>query len=101
MDRSQLSRPSLLHYPQADNEVQTMATNVWGDMDGVTNTQHAFGKGMTYWGLTLDDVLDRLKYPQDFASSNTLDAPPVWAHRRTIDADIYYISNQADAPTGN
>ena len=37
-----------------------MAADLWGDMDGVTDTQHAFGKGMTYDGLALDEVLNRL-----------------------------------------
>ena len=90
--------PSLLHYPEADAEVHTLATDLWGDTDGVTDTQHAFGKGMTYWGLTLDDVLECLKDPQDFAASGSLDATPVWVHRRTDDADLYYVANQSDAP---
>jgi hypothetical protein len=90
--------PSLLHYPDADAEVHSLAADLWGDTDGVTDTQHAFGKGMIYSGLPLDDVLHRLKVPQDFAASGTLDAAPVWAHRRTDDAEIYYIANQSDAP---
>ncbi len=90
--------PSLSHYPEADAEVQTLATDLWGDTDGVTDTQHAFGKGMTYWGLTLDDVMQRLKNPQDFAASGSLDASPVWVHRRVDDADVYYVANQSDAP---
>ena len=69
--------PSLLHYPEADNEVRSLATDLWGDMDGVTFTQHAFGKGMVYWGLTLDEVLTRLKTPRDFASSAPLENAPV------------------------
>jgi alpha-L-rhamnosidase/F5/8 type C domain len=90
--------PSLLHYPEADVEVRTLATDLWGDTDGVTNTQHAFGKGMTYWGLSLDEVLQRLKVPKDFVARGALDAAPVWVHRRIADADLYYIANQSDAP---
>jgi hypothetical protein len=90
--------PSLLHYPDADTEVRVLAADLWGDTDGVTDTQHAFGKGMIYWGLPLDEVLQRLKDPEDFAASGTLDAPPVWVHRRTEDTDLYYVSNQSDAP---
>jgi hypothetical protein len=90
--------PSLLRYPEADAEVHALAGDLWGDADGVTDTQHAFGKGMIYWGLSLDDVLQRLKVPQDFRASGTLDAPPAWVHRRTDDADVYYVANQADAP---
>ena len=90
--------PSLLHYPDADAEVHALAGDLWGDADGVTDTQHGFGKGMIYWGLSLDDVLQRLKVPQDFRASGTLDAPPAWVHRRADDADVYYVANQTDAP---
>jgi alpha-L-rhamnosidase len=90
--------PSLLHYPDADTEVHSLATDLWGDMDGVTDNQHGFGKGSVYWGLTLDEVLTRLKTAPDFASSSPLADAPVWVHRRTKDADIYFVANQADVP---
>ena len=90
--------PSLLHYPEADTRVRDLAQDLWGDMDGVTLNQHPFGKGMTYWGLSLDEVLSRLKQPRDFASSGALENPPVWVHRHTRDAEIYFVANQADAP---
>jgi hypothetical protein len=89
--------PSLLHYPAADTEVRALATDLWGDMDGVTNAQHAFGKGMMYWGLSLDEVMRRLNVPHDFVLSGSLDAAPVWVHRRSEDADVYFIANQADS----
>jgi len=90
--------PSLTLYPDGDPWVCDVARDLWGDMDGVTNIQHAFGKGMTYWGLTPDEVLSRLKVAPDFASSGSLDSPPAWVHRHTADADIYFVVNQADAP---
>jgi hypothetical protein len=90
------SSPSLLHYPEADNRVNALATDLWGDMDGVTFNQHPFGKGMTYWGLTVDEVLARLNTPPDFVSSGALDNPPAWVHRHTPDADIYFVANQTD-----
>jgi hypothetical protein len=93
-----MSSPSLLHYPDADAQVRDLATDLWGDMDGVTLNQHAFGKGMTYWGLSLDEVLTRVKATPDFAASGSLDNPPAWVHRKTADADIYFVANQADAP---
>jgi len=92
------SSPSLLHYPDADEQLHALATDLWADMDGVTLNQHAFGKGMTYWGITLDEILTRIKSAPDFASSGTLDNPPAWVHRHTADADIYFVANQADAP---
>ena len=90
--------PSLEHYPNADAEVRAMADDLWGDMDGVTDIQHGFGKGMTYWGLSLDEVLARLQARPDFVSSGSLESPPAWIHRRTNEADIYFVVNQADQP---
>ena len=75
-----------------------LVADLWGDLDGVTNIQHGSGKGMTYWGLTPDEVLSRLKDAPDFASSGSLESPPAWVHRHTADADIYFVVNQADAP---
>jgi hypothetical protein len=93
-----LSSPSLLHFPDADAEISALATDLWGDIDGVTSTQHAFGKGMVYDGLALDEILSRLKDPRDFASSGVLGVAPAWIHRRMPDADIYFVANQTDAP---
>ncbi len=90
--------PSLAHGSEADAQVHALATDLWGDMDGVTLNQHAFGKGMTYWGLTLDEVLHRVGTAPDFKASGSLDNPPAWVHRKTADADIYFVANQADAP---
>jgi len=92
------SSPSLAHYPEGDTEIRMLATDLWGDIDGVTDNQHAFGKGMTYWGLSLDEVLSRLHVRPDFASSGSLETPPAWIHRRMPDADIYFVVNQVDAP---
>jgi hypothetical protein len=92
------SSPSLLHYPDADNEVHALATDLWGDMDGVTLNQHAYGKGMTYWGITLDEVLHRVGSAPDFKATGSLDNPPAWVHRHTADADIYFVANQSDVP---
>jgi hypothetical protein len=92
------SSPSLLHYPDADSEVHTLATDLWGDMDGVTLNQHSFGKGIVYWGITLDEVLHRVGSAPDFKASGSLDNPAAWVHRHTPDADIYFVVNQADAP---
>jgi hypothetical protein len=92
------SSPSLAHYPEGDTEIRMLATDLWGDIDGVTDNQHAFGKGMTYWGLSLDEVLSRVHARPDFASSGSLETSPAWIHRRTPDADIYFVVNQVDAP---
>jgi hypothetical protein len=88
--------PSLAGGADADARVRAAAMEVWGDMDGVTLNQHTLGKGMTYWGLTLDEVLSRVGAAPDFAATGALDMQPAWVHRRTKDADIYFVANQAD-----
>jgi hypothetical protein len=90
--------PSLAGGADADAKVRAAAMDVWGDMDGVTLNQHAYGKGMVYNGLTLDEVLSRVGAAPDFAASGSLDMQPAWVHRRTKDADIYFVANQADRP---
>jgi len=90
--------PSLAGYPESDARVQKVAQELWGDADGVTLNQHASGKGMVYWGLTLDEVLTRLHAPKDFATSAPLENAPVWVHRHTANEEIYFVANQSDTP---
>ncbi len=93
-----VASPSLAGGGNADARVRVAAMDLWGDMDGVTLNQHALGKGMVYDGLTLDEVLSRVGAAPDFAATGALDEAPVWVHRRTKDADIYFVANQADVP---
>jgi hypothetical protein len=90
--------PSLAGYPKADDEVRAMAMDLWADTDGVTKTQHAFGKGMIYSGLALNEILLRLHTEADFASSGSPENPPAWVHRRLSNADVFFVVNQADNP---
>jgi hypothetical protein len=93
-----LHSPSLANIAHADEEVEALADDLWGDLDGVTKNEHHFAKGVVYAGLTMNDVMQRLHADPDFASSGALDAAPVWAHRKLSDGHIYYVSNQADSP---
>ena len=92
-----VSSPSLVGFPKADDEVKALSADLWGGLDGVTNTQQAFGKGMVVWGLPLQDALAMVKAVPDFESSSTLDGSVVWIHRHLADADVYFVSNQKDA----
>ena len=93
-----LTSPSLAHGTDADVQVRGLAMDIWGDMDGVTLNQHSFGKGITYWGLALDEVLHRLKDTPDFAATAPVENVPVWVHRHTSGAEIYFVANQDDKP---
>ncbi len=90
--------PSLSPTHGSASDLQTLALDLWGDMDGVTLNQHAFGKGTVYWGLSLDEILARLHTAPDFVSSGSIERAPAWIHRHTPTADIYFVANQADSP---
>jgi len=90
--------PTLSEAATSDDKMQESAELLWADMDGMTYTQHATGKGMTYWGQSLDEIMSRLKLQPDFQSSRGLGRAPAWIHRSTPDAEIYFIANQTDEP---
>jgi hypothetical protein len=85
--------PSLQGYPDCDRQVQTMAAELWGDIDGKSVTQHAVGKGLVVSGRSLQDVLDGLKVAPDCATSKDFE----FIHL-ALDSggDAYFLSNQAD-----
>ncbi|RPH35101.1 hypothetical protein EHM92_06800, partial [bacterium] len=41
--------PSLSGYPECDKEVQELAGELWGNMDGLEITEHRFGAGRVLW----------------------------------------------------
>jgi (4-O-methyl)-D-glucuronate---lignin esterase len=90
--------PSLARYPGADAEVRALAADIWGDLDGVSRTIRYVGKGRVVWGWSLAETLAAAKIPKDFEYARGLDADTVWLHRRTKDAEIYYVANTSDRP---
>ena len=88
--------PSLARFPAADAEVQTIAADIWGDLDGASRTIRIVGKGRVVWGWTPAAALAAAKIQKDFEYARGLDAELAWLHRRTDDADIYYVANTTD-----
>jgi hypothetical protein len=82
----------------ADIEVQALANEIWGDLDGAQRNKHFFGKGLVVWGLPLNDVLSLLNVPKDAEFSGPLDSSIVWIHRRAGSADFYFVANRTDRP---
>jgi hypothetical protein len=107
-------------FPEADRQVKALANEIWGDLDGVQRNRRVFGKGLVTWGLPLEQVLGlvtpqtmvnpitgnlppetanvSLRLPKDAEFSGPLDSNFVWIHRRTADADIYFVANRTDRP---
>jgi len=88
--------PSLAGYPSADGEVQALAGDLWGDIDGLSVSRHSYGKGRVMWGVPLADVLASMHVAKDFESSRALDGDMPWIHRRAGDTDIYFVANRTD-----
>ena len=89
--------PSLADYPKGDEEIRFIANQVWGPIDGKSVTEHAYGKGKVYWGRPVGDALRAENTPPDFEYNRPeIDSKLVWIHRKTEDADIYFVSNQRD-----
>ncbi|HUA62744.1 MAG TPA: glycosyl hydrolase, partial [Verrucomicrobiae bacterium] len=93
-----VAAPGLTGYPDCDREVRQIADEVWGDLDGISRTEHPYGKGRVFWGQTLPGILAAEHIDKDFESSQPLDANVAWIHRREGDADIYFVVNRTDHP---
>ena len=100
--------PSLKDYPKSDQQVLRRAVQMWGrqaidacrtkvDVPGKVNRQ--VGKGRVIHGLSWVEIFDTLGEPEDFSSQTS--NPEVklrWIHRRTDDADIYFLASSAAEP---
>jgi len=88
--------PSLEHYPACDDALRTLAEEIWGDCDGKKISAHPLGQGRVIWGQPMEKILAAMKLPPDFAYTAAPDSEVLYLHRRTRDADIYFVSNQKD-----
>jgi hypothetical protein len=89
----------LADYPRRDAEVRNIAERLWGPGDGTTRREHAYGKGRIIWGTRLREVLKDRRIGPDFSAfgeSGDVPYPLDYIHRRTPDADIYFVSNRLD-----
>jgi len=84
----------LTDYPRRDDEVRRIADRLWGPCDGKTVLEHKHGKGRIIWGLTPREVLEDLGLGPDFRVVHPQDDADLdFIHRRTADADIYFVRN--------
>jgi hypothetical protein len=94
----------LRSFPDCDQEVRALADEVWGPCDGGAVTMHTFGKGRVICGPTAREVLAAEGVPPDAqflvkSEGQEQEAFGIdYIHRRTTDADIYFVSNQSATP---
>lgn len=94
-----LKSSGLSGYPTVDSEIQKLSAEVWGDCDGTNVRKHKYGKGTVYCGMSVAEVMKDMAVEKDLeilAGGNSI----VWTHRKTADADIYFVANQSRKPVG-
>ncbi len=89
-----LRSPSLADLPEGDAQVRKLADELWGDCDGASVKEHAFGKGKVFWGRSVADVLRALDVAPDCEFAGALKPKMAWIHRIEDGADVYFVSNQ-------
>ena len=81
--------PSLRDYPACDEKVADMTREMWGT--DTHKNQISYGKGMIFQGISLEEAFRRIGMQPDMICAND---KILWTHRRSEEADIYFISNQ-------
>jgi len=84
-------------YPQRDQQVRELALQIWGKCDGKKVTNNSYGQGEVIWGPSLREILQQRSVPPDFQfTSEQGDCQLDYIHRRTEDAEIYFIRNKLE-----
>jgi hypothetical protein len=86
----------LKDYPQSDAEVQSIAAEIWGDLDGTNRTERSFGKGRVIWGKTPREVLLADGVAPDFTYAGQSEHPDDFDYiqRTSGDTEIYFVINR-------
>ena len=88
-----IDSPSLMDDATDLIELKNIANELWGTAEsGVKQV----GKGKVYWGKSLESVLDAEKIAKDVIVPDGLAIH--WIHRKTADADVYFVSSQLEKP---
>jgi hypothetical protein len=90
--------PGLTGFPQCDSEIQSMAAELWGDVDGQQVTRRSVGQGQIMTGVDLHTVLRECAVPRDFAAtSNDKEVSLDYLHRGSDGWDVYFVANPQNA----
>jgi hypothetical protein len=90
--------PGFTGYPGSEEKLRSAASELWGDLNGVSRTRRSYGKGKVVWGTPVENVLRMNGIEPDLEYGRPLGATLNWIHRKTDDAEIYLIVNSTDKP---
>lgn len=83
---------SLQNQPAADLEVQKIATELLGNVDGVNLKSKKFGKGVVVGGMDMKEVFALINCVPDCQLPE--DSTTHYGHRTLDSSEIYFITNQ-------
>jgi hypothetical protein len=86
---------TLADYPRCDEQIKAIAERVWGSNNDSRTSGHSYGKGRVIADRKrVREILQQRGIGPDFAyTSPGKPADLDYIHRRTLDADIYFVSN--------
>lgn len=90
--------PGYSGYPDSEKSLQSLVSDIWGDLDGISRTRRVYGKGKMIWGTPVETVLKMSGVQPDVEYNKPIDSKVDWIHRRTEETDIYFIVNSSDEP---
>jgi len=91
LGRPPLQNASLSGGTAADAKFTGLARELWGDNAGA-NGNRQIGAGHLIWGWAIDRALAELSIEPDVIGASSA----TWCHRRTEDADIYFVAAARD-----
>jgi hypothetical protein len=85
--------------PGDGKNFQALAASLWDGLDGTNHTQKHIGAGRLIRGETVRQVLQKSGVPPDFEAADVSDEGTIdWIHRRTSDAEIYFVASRWEHP---
>jgi hypothetical protein len=84
--------PSLQNQPGADQQVRQLASELWGDADGLKVKYRKVGNGMIINGMSMEEAFSLINCVPDCRLPE--DRSIHYGHRTTSYGEIYFISNQ-------
>ena len=90
----------LKNFPESDDQLKKIASEIWGDLDGKIRTERGFGKGRIIWGKTPREILLADGITPDFTFQGQEANPQQfdYIHRTQGDVDIYFVINRTNQP---
>jgi len=86
--------PSLQNYPEADKKLEKLAKELWGKSYSGNKKVIDYGKGKIFPPMDLALALEQMGSVPDLKI--VTEEPVLWIHRKIVDKDIYFITNQSD-----